>query len=78
MKVSRALITGGVAAGGLILALGSPASAGEWCDDDGNHHDWCHHACHGHGGHHGVNVYDVDIEYESDDDSGGLLGLDLL
>lgn len=81
MKVTRGLLVGGLAAGGMLLALGNPASAHEWCDEDwDHHHNPCHDGCHNwhdwHDDGH-VNVYDVDVEYEEDNES-GLLGLDLL
>jgi hypothetical protein len=39
MKLTRALITGGLAAGGMVLAMASPAFAGDCCcDDDDDHH----------------------------------------
>lgn len=70
MKVSRAMVVSGLAAGGLVLALANPASAGDWCDHDHHHHHHdCHHSCdhHGHGG---------SYHYEHDDND--ILDLDLL
>lgn len=64
MKVSRAMVLSGLAAGGLVLALANPASAGDWCDHDDDDH--CHHSCH-----HGHSYH-----YEHDDND--ILDLDLL
>lgn len=45
MKATRSIVIGGLAAGGLVLALGNPASAGEGCgerdyDDDDHAHEY--------------------------------------
>jgi hypothetical protein len=76
MKVSRAIAVGGLAAGGMFLALSGPASASDWCDDDWDDHDWHHCGYHHHCGDHWDDVYysDDDVSYEDNDG----IDLDLL
>lgn len=66
MKLSRAVVVGGLAAGGLVLAFGSPASAHEWCDEDWRHDHGCYHTC----------SYSSHDHYEYNDND--ILDLDLL
>lgn len=40
MNLTRSIIVGGLAAGGLVLALANPASANEGCGGHRYGHDW--------------------------------------
>jgi hypothetical protein len=77
MKLSRAMIAGGLAAGGLLLAVGSPASAHEWCDDDYDDADY-HHYWGWHDDDDDADDVYVDDSFNSEYHDNTLLELDLL
>jgi Ni/Co efflux regulator RcnB len=67
MKLSRSIVAGGLAAGGMVLAMASPAFAGDPCDHkhhkhhDHKHHDRHHHH-HDHFGHHDFDEFEFEFE----------------
>jgi hypothetical protein len=71
MKLSRSIVAGGLAAGGMVLAMASPAFAGDPCDHKHHkhhkHHDRHHYGHYGHYGHDAYDDYDFEFEYEDND-----------